>query len=102
MVACILPLWVLDAHNRWTGIKAPCHERLHVNHGPTENWMTVSNFDIAWGLLEGLGLPLRDKAEAWETLQTLRNSYGSQLQDLMDFLVAPRGFWGHSAEETVA
>ena len=64
--------------------------------------MTVSNFDIAWGLLEGLGLPLRDKAEAWETLQTLRNSYGSQLQDLMDFLVAPRGFWGHSAEETVA
>ena len=28
--------------------------------------------------------------------------YGDQLERLIDFLVAPRGFWGHSAEETVA
>jgi hypothetical protein len=77
-------------------------ERLHIRPGPTENWMTEANFDVAWDVLEGLGLPLRNKAEAWETLLTLRESYGDQMQDLMDFLVAPRGFWGHSAEERVA
>jgi hypothetical protein len=77
-------------------------ERLHVNPGQPENWLTLHNFDLAWETMQPLGLPLRTKAVAWETLQTLRNSYGSQMQDLMDFLVAPRGFWGHSAEETVA
>jgi hypothetical protein len=49
-----------------------------------------------------LGIPLRDKDEAWADLQALRATYGEQLERLIDFLVAPRGFWGHSAEETVA
>ena len=77
-------------------------ERLHVSPGRTENWLTRANFDIAWDVMQGLGLPLREEADAWEILQRLRGSYGSQMQDLMDFLVAPRGFWGHSAEDTVA
>jgi hypothetical protein len=47
-------------------------------------------------------LPLRDKGEAWADLQSLRATYGDQLERLIDFLVAPRGFWGHSAEATVA
>lgn len=77
-------------------------DRLHVSPGKPEEWLTRANFDIAWGILAGLGLPLRGEEEAWERLQILRSSYGNRLQALMDFLVAPRGFWGHSAEETVA
>jgi hypothetical protein len=35
-------------------------------------------------------------------MQEVRGTYGDQLERLIDFLVAPHGFWGHSAEETVA
>jgi hypothetical protein len=77
-------------------------DRLHVPEGEPEGWLTIANFEVAWETLLGLGLPLKEKTEAWEQLQTLRVSYGNRLQELMDFLVAPRGFWGHSAEETVA
>ncbi len=77
-------------------------ERLHVPAGEPEDWLNLANFDIAWKAMLELGLPLRNKDEAWERLQVLRRSYGSRMQELMDFLVAPRGFWGHSAEETVA
>ncbi len=77
--------------------------RLHVpDSGAQVTWLSEANFDIAWhGLLE-VGLPLRDKAAAWADLQALRATYGDQLERLIDFLVAPHGFWGHSAEETVA
>jgi hypothetical protein len=77
--------------------------RLHVP--PSEaraSWLVEENFDIAWRVLVKAGLPLRDKAEAWADLQALRVSYGDELERLIDFLVAPHGFWGHSAEETVA
>jgi hypothetical protein len=77
-------------------------DRLHVPGGDEEDWLTVANFEIAWDILLGLGLPLKEKTDAWEQLRLLRNSYGTRLQELMDFLVAPRGFWGHSAENTVA
>lgn len=76
---------------------------LHVHAGdPDVAWMNEGNFHIAWQGLVETGLPLRDKAEAWVELQRLRAGYGDQLERLIDFLVAPRGFWGHSAEETVA
>jgi hypothetical protein len=78
-------------------------DRLHVPAtAPEQSWLTPANFDVAWDLLLGLGLPLRDKDDAWERLQELRGSYGHRLEELIDFLVAPRGFWGHSAEATVA
>ena len=77
-------------------------DRLHVKAGEPENWLTMENFDTAWGVLSELGLPLRNKDDAWDRLQALRMPYGARLQELMDFLVAPRGFWGHSAEEAVA
>jgi hypothetical protein len=76
--------------------------RLHVpGSGARASWLIEENFDIAWRVLVKTGLPLRDKAEAWADLQTLRSSYGDELERLIDFLVAPHGFWGHSAEETV-
>jgi hypothetical protein len=77
-------------------------DRLHVPAGAPEDWLTSANFDVAWEVLLGLGLPLREKQQAWERLQDLRTSYGNRLQELMDFVVAPRGFWGHSAEGVVA
>jgi hypothetical protein len=77
--------------------------RLHV---PTTavpaTWMVEENFALAWAQLVALGVPLRDKDQAWADLQALRGTYGDQLERLIDFLVAPRGFWGDSAEETVA
>ena len=78
-------------------------DRLHIPPNPTaESWLTFANFDVAWDALVGLGLPLRAKADAWERLQELRATYGDRLEQLIDFLLAPHGFWGHSAEETVS
>ena len=65
------------------------------------SWLNEANFDLAWNGLVEAGLPLRDKAAAWADLQE-RDAYGDRLEQLIDFLVAPRGFWGHSAEDTVA
>ena len=77
--------------------------RLHVPRSAApESWLVEANFDVAWRQLEASGLPLRAKSDAWGDLQALRTSYGDELERLIDFLVAPHGFWGHSAEETVA
>ena len=77
--------------------------RVHVPAtGRIAPWLTEENFEPAWRGLVELGLPLRDKAEAWADLQSIRATYGDDLERLIDFLVAPRGFWGHSAEATVA
>ena len=77
--------------------------RLHVPATETPaTWLVEENFELAWRQLVAIGVPLRDKDEAWEDLQALRATYGDELERLIDFLVAPRGFWGDSAEETVA
>src|SRR6516165_5799156 len=77
--------------------------RLHVpKTGAPVSWLIEANFEIAWRLLVDTGLPLRDKAVAWADLQSLRSAYGDHLERLIDFLVAPHGFWGHSAQATVA
>jgi hypothetical protein len=89
-------------HRRGRRAVTEIADRLHVPHTPTSNWLTPANFDIAWTTLLGLGLPLREKDEAWARLQELRSSYGTRLEQLIDYLVAPHGFWGHSAEATVA
>ena len=73
-----------------------------IGASPVVSWLVEDNFELAWVQLVELGVPLRDKAVAWADLQSLRAGYGDQLERLIDFLVAPRGFWGHSAEETVA
>jgi hypothetical protein len=75
--------------------------RLHVPSRVQPSWLSEANFEVAWNMLSGFGVPLRDKAAAWADLQELRHSYGNALENLIDFLVAPRGFWGHSAEATV-
>ncbi len=77
--------------------------RLHVPEAPVPaSWLVEENFELAWRGLADTGLPLRGKAEAWADLQRLRETYGDELERLIDFLVAPHGFWGHSAEATVA
>lgn len=47
--------------------------------------------------LTEMGLPLLPEGEAWERLTSLRASYGQALEDLIDHLLAPRGFWGLSS-----
>jgi hypothetical protein len=63
--------------------------------------LTRENVEIAWDGLSKLGLELRDKDETWQRLQELRDPYGNRLQQLIDYTLAPHGFWGHSAEATV-
>ena len=63
--------------------------------------LTRANVEIAWAGLADLGLELRDKDETWQRLQELRSPYGNRLQQLIDYTLAPHGFWGHSAEATV-
>ena len=77
--------------------------RLHVPAaGAQTTWLVEENFEVAWRGLVQLGVTLRDRADAWADLQVLRATYGDTLERLIDFLVAPHGFWGHSAEATVA
>jgi len=61
---------------------------------PMERWQ----FDYAYQRVEAAGLPVRDPDEAWNRLMEYRSTYGSTLQALIDYLLAPAGFWGHSAE----
>ena len=42
---------------------------------------------------------MRPADEAWERLVALRSTCGETLQSLIDYLLAPAGFWGHSAED---
>jgi hypothetical protein len=77
-------------------------DRLHIKEVQAgTSWLTYGNFEIAWEGLSDLNLPLRDKEEAWLRLQDLRRPYGARLQQLIDYLLAPHGFWGHSAEATL-
>lgn len=56
-------------------------------------------FDIAYERIRSAGLPVRDPDDAWGRLQDYRSTYGTSLQALIDYLLTPPGFWGHSAED---
>lgn len=78
-------------------------ERFDVRAAPDlPTWLTRERFDAAWAQLLELGVPLHDKDEAYARLVELRAPYADRLQQLIDLLLAPHGFWGHSAEESVA
>jgi hypothetical protein len=85
------------------GAVATITDRLHLRPpGDHVSWLNSDNFEIAWNGLVELDLPLRERNDAWRRLQELREPYGAQLQELIDYLLAPHGFWGHSAEDRVA
>jgi hypothetical protein len=56
-------------------------------------------FDVACQRVQATGLPVRDPDEAWARLIAYRSTYGPALQALIDYLLAPPGFWGHSAKD---
>jgi hypothetical protein len=89
-------------HRRGRRAVVDIADRLHVRESASEDWLTPANFDIAWNVLAGMSLPLREKDQAWDRLRELRAPYGARQQQLIDYLLAPHGFWGHSAEATVA
>jgi len=90
-------------HRRGMRAVVDIAERLNIPQPrQPETWLNLAALEVAWAELVDLGLPLRDKGEAWERLQALRAPYGYRLQQLIDFLLAPHGFWGDSAEATVA
>lgn len=57
-------------------------------------------YDIAYERVRATGVPVRDPDEAWDLLLEYRSNYGTALQGLIDYLLAPAGFWGHSAEDS--
>ena len=67
--------------------------------GQAQAPMSREQFDIAYARLGETGLPRRDVDEAWSRLTDYRSTYGTSLQTLIDYLLAPAGFWGHSAED---
>jgi hypothetical protein len=89
-------------HRRGRRTVVEVARRLHVRDVEVPSWLDRAAFDLAWAQLCTMSLPLRDVDDAWERLQALRASYGSRLQQLIDFLLAPHGFWGESAEAVVA
>ena len=52
----------------------------------------------AYRQIADTGLPVRSEPQAWALLCEYRDTYGARLQALIDYLVAPPGFWGHSAD----
>ena len=64
-----------------------------------QNVLDRSLFAVAHERIKATGLPCRDPDEAWERLLDYRGTYGTTLQSLIDNLLAPPGFWGHSAED---
>ena len=89
-------------HRRGRRTVVEVARRLHVRDVEVRSWLNRNAFELAWEQLCTMRLPLRDKEEAYERLETLRRSYGNRLQQLIDFLLAPHGFWGESAEAVVA
>lgn len=59
------------------------------------------NVDAAWNGLKELGLEIRDIDDSWRRLRDMKETYGLNLQQIIDYTLAPHGFWGHSAEATV-
>jgi len=57
---------------------------------------------IAYSRLVAKTIPARDFEDAWRRLQTLNREHAPQLEALLDFLSAPRTFWGHSGESVDA
>lgn len=68
----------------------------HEAQAPMERFQ----FDVAYERVKATGLPVRHPDEAWARLIEYRSTYGTTLQALIDYLLAPAGFWGHSAEDT--
>jgi hypothetical protein len=73
--------------------------RLHIS-GPPGPGLSRTLFEMGYLRLATTGLPLRDPDEAWARLQEYRSTYAGSLQALIDFLMAPAGFWGHSAGDS--
>ncbi|HEU0168832.1 MAG TPA: hypothetical protein VFS62_13725, partial [Chloroflexota bacterium] len=72
--------------------------RLHAPPG-AESELSRDLFAIAYQRLKEANLPVDpDFDAAVARLQATRPLYGHELQGLIDYLLAPAGFWGHSAE----
>ena len=89
-------------HRRGQRAVVDIASRLDVPEEPwLADWINRELHDAAWAQLLTLGVPLRDKEDAFVRLVELRSRYARRLQELIDYLLAPHGFWGHSAEATV-
>ena len=68
-------------------------------HQVAEGRFGREHFDVGYERLRAAGLPVRSADEAWERQLAMRSTYATTLQSLIDYLLAPAGFWGHSAED---
>lgn len=68
----------------------------------TEPPQDRSLFERGYSRLHRLGLPLRGVDESWRRWVEYRAGYGPALEGLIAYLVAPRGFWGHTSGTELA
>jgi len=59
-------------------------------------------FDELYQRLQDHGFELHPKQECQDHFLELRTAYDAQLEYMIDFLGAPRGFWGHVIGHTVS
>jgi len=85
-------------HRRGQRALTEIARRLHLAPaGDAGPMVDRERFDVAYARVAKTGISLRPADDAWERLVGLRSTYAATLQELIDFLVAPPGFWGHSA-----
>jgi hypothetical protein len=77
-------------------------DRLGVPAGISAGALERDRLRIAFSRLVAGTIPARDFEDAWRRLQTLNREHAPQLEALLDFLAAPRSFWGHSGESVDA
>lgn len=79
-------------------LQALC-ERLPVDVDPDQETITRDMFAAGYENLSALGIPVRSLDETWERLEEYRRLYAPQMEALIDYTLAPRGFWSIPVDE---
>ena len=68
---------------------------------PLDQSKLMSRYEFEWAYtnMTNSGLAIREREELWPDFRAQRSSYQLHLEALIDYLVAPRGFWGHTIDE---
>jgi hypothetical protein len=79
-------------------LQALC-ERLPVQVDLERETITREMFAAGYENLRSFGVPIRPFDETWERLSGYRRLYAPHLETLIDYTLAPRGFWSIPVDE---
>lgn len=90
------PYWMLRRSTRLLQEVVPVDDLAPYRQRLDEAYVEGALFRQSWEALAAHGFDVLPFEEARERAFQLRSSYDAQLEALIDSLVAPRGFWGHT------